>query len=878
MGEINVWQRLEEDDFLRVFIDGEFDVKNNAQHLTKGIAVPDQISKLSEGIALLDQELRFQIMNHYEDLLSHATWVEKLESVLNIMQSHMQNLMSSIERLRAQVVEPYRRVEIQTLVLGRLQETCDTLRRIFRALLLSKRLQSHIAGGTPELIRAAQCIGEIEQVWGESDLSGIDIVDKQQRAARIQKSDVERQAKFMLGQGLKSQNESQVCTALEVYAHLGQLGPALQQAAEGAKQKIAAVVRDSLDVRNFTQPSISSSQSDSASRVSKGGPGRAVIPAAGNVTIFRASLWSSLEKMLLESIHSQCCQITLLHRCGTAASTSLCRSGRLKEKPPNPCTLEEFWNYTASLLSRELTSAANSSAFVKQALENEYPKFLRLYLDLWRRLCLLQQTNDPAQDFHPTIFTSGHPSGASELTANGIELKREVVEPFETAYLTSSMSRLYDPVEGMFVGDGAGSSKGSGVVLRSGSVPPGGNGVGGSGPASESLTGEAANVPAQDKLDLFVRTITRELSVSLVDVVLSRKVSKNVKNALKLFCVKCEQTAAHGASATQVIEAFTPAQNLNATLVNLLCYLNGEVYRAIANIGGPPIATSAAMTVPSSSSGLLEEASSLVLGALSDSKSLAANIIQPLLDSVSEAIKAILCTMHNEDFSGETVPDKKRNSHGASPYMKELQRFLSRVASDYLSKYSCQELILECIQPVVERCLDLFMRHACLVRPVGAGGRIKLASDFTQVEVAVEPLLTSGFEPQRRDLSTIEANYPHIFHTLRSLRPIILSAEIPKIEELTNPDSPVPPSLVMFSLFARGPTELLSPYESMNWSVERLSRWLDTHVSEREQLEIARGSLERYESEVRQRGEKQFHPVYPIMVAVLQEGVAKSNI
>ncbi|XP_046397623.1 conserved oligomeric Golgi complex subunit 5 [Ischnura elegans] len=873
MGELNVWKKLEEDEFLRVFIDGEFDVKN-AQHLTKGIAVPDQISKLSEGILLLDQELRYQIMNHYEDLLSQATWVEKLEGVLNIMQSHMQNLLSSIERLRAQVVEPYRRVEIQTLVLGRLQETCDTLRRIFRALLLSKRLQSHIAGGTPELVRAAQCIGEIEQVWGEADLSGIDIVDKHQRAGRIQRADIERQAKFMLGQGLKSQNESQVCTALEVYANLGLHGQALQQAAESARQSVAAAVRDNLDVRNFTQPTISSSQSDSTSRSSKGGPGRAMIPTAGS----RASLWSSLEKMLLELIYSQCCQIALLHRCGTAASSSLFRSGRLKEKPPSPCTLEEFWNYTTSLLSRELTSAANSSAFIKQALENEFPKFLRLYLDLWRRLCVLQQTNDPGLDFHSNIFSSGHPAGTSEVACNGIDVKREVVEPFETAYLTSSMSRLYDPVEGMFVGEGGGGGKVGGVVVRSGSVPPVGNGVGGSGPTAESLSGEAANVPAPDKLDSFVSTITRELSVSLVDVVLSRKVARNVKNALKLFCAKCEQSAAHGASATQVIEAFTPAQNLNATLVNLLCYLNGEVHRVIANIGGPPIASSVTMTLPSSSSGLMEEASSLVLGALSDSKSLAANILQPLLDSVSEAIKAIIYTIHNEDFSGETLPDKKRNTQGASPYMKELQRFLSRVASDYLSKYNCQELILECVLPVVERCLHLFMRHACLVRPVGAGGRAKLASDFTQVEIAVEPLLSCGFAPQRRDLSSIETKYPNLFHTLRSLRPIILSSEIPPIEELTNPDSPVPPSLVMFSLFARGPSELLSPYQSMNWSVERLSKWLDAHGSERDRLEIARGSLERYESEVRQRGEKQFHPVYPIMVTVLQEGVAKTNM
>ncbi|KAG8236863.1 hypothetical protein J437_LFUL017228 [Ladona fulva] len=874
MTNVDVWKKLEEDEFLKVFINGDFDVKNHAQQMSKEIAVPDQISKLSEGIALLDQELRHQIMNHYEELLSHATWVEKLECVLNIMQSHMQNLLSSIERLRGQVVEPYRRVEMQTLVLGRLQETCDTLRRIYRALLLSKRLQAHISGGTSELIRAAQCLGEIEQVWGEADLSGIDLVEKQQRIARVHKSDIERQAKFMLSQGLKSQNESQVCMALEVYAHLGQLGSALQQAAEGARQKVAADIRDNLDVRNFTQSSSSTTQSDSASRTAKGGPGRAIISAAGNISVFRASLWSSLEKMLLDSVYSQSSHIALLHRSGVAAASSLSRAGRLKEKVPNPCTLEEFWNYVSSLLTRELTSAANSqytflsSSFVKQALENEYPKFLRLYLDLWRRLCQLQQTNESSLKLPSKILSAPHPA-FSDFPSNGIELKREVVESFETAYLTSSMSRLYDPVEGMFLGGSATTTKGgSGALLRSGGTSSiGNNGVGGGSASAEALAGEAANVPAQDKLDLFVRTITRELSVSLVDVILSRKVAKNVKNALKLFCVKCEQTAAHGTSATQVIEAFTPSQNLNATLVNLLCYLEGEVSRAIANMGGPPIPASNGVSSSSSSSALPEEAYALISDALADVKSLAANILQPLLDSVSEAIEAILCTMHNEDFSGELMPDKKKSGFGASPYMKELQRFLARVASDYLSN----------VQPVVERCLELFIRHASLVRPMGTAGRAKLGGDFTQVELAVQPLLTGAFESHGMQIAVFENSHQHIFHTLRSLRPLLISTEIPTVEELINPDALVPPSLVMFSLFARGPSELLSPHQSMNWSVDRLSRWLDNHVSERERLEIARGSLERYESEVRQRGEREFHPIYPIMVSVLQAGVNRTS-
>jgi hypothetical protein len=42
------------------------------------------------GIALLDKELQRQVLANHEDLLSQATWVEKLEGVLAVMQSHVQ--------------------------------------------------------------------------------------------------------------------------------------------------------------------------------------------------------------------------------------------------------------------------------------------------------------------------------------------------------------------------------------------------------------------------------------------------------------------------------------------------------------------------------------------------------------------------------------------------------------------------------------------------------------------------------------------------------------------------------------------------------------------------------------------------------------------
>lgn len=42
-------------------------------------------------------------------------------------------------------------------------------------------------------------------------------------------------------------------------------------------------------------------------------------------------------------------------------------------------------------------------------------------------------------------------------------------------------------------------------------------------------------------------------------------------------------------------------------------------------------------------------------------------------------------------------------------------------------------LIMLRLRTVAIRCLDLFVRHASLLRPLGDGGKMKLAADFAQV-------------------------------------------------------------------------------------------------------------------------------------------------
>ena len=64
--------------------------------------------------------------------------------------------------------------------------------------------------------------------------------------------------------------------------------------------------------------------------------------------------------------------------------------------------------------------------------------------------------------------------------------------------------------------------------------------------------------------------------------------------------------------------------------------------------------------------------------------------IQPLFESVSDALEAIILTMHNEDFS-QSAGSEGGGDAQCSLYMRELQDFIMRVHSSYLAMFQCTD-------------------------------------------------------------------------------------------------------------------------------------------------------------------------------------------
>ncbi|XP_018424525.1 PREDICTED: conserved oligomeric Golgi complex subunit 5 isoform X2 [Nanorana parkeri] len=769
------------------FLHDDFDVKTYTSQSIHQAVIAEQLAKLAQGISQLDKELHFQVVARHEDLLAQATGMESLEGVLQMMQARIGALQSAIDRIRAKIVDPYNKIVSRTAQLARLQSACDLLRRIIRILYLSKRLQGQLQGGSREITKAAQSLNELDYLSQGMDLSGIEVIENDLLFIGRARLEVENQAKRLLEQGVETQNPTQVGTALQVFYNLGALKGVITSVVDGYCSALDENINNALDIKVLTQ---------SSQAVQRGAPGRAAMPQPGNTAAFRAALWTNLEK-LMDQIYAACVQVQHLQKVLTKKRDPVSHVCFIDEiaKDGQSDILYIFWNSVTQTLSSQFERATNSSTFLKQAFEGEYPKLLRLYNDLWKRL---QQYS---QNLQGSFASSGNSDLVPELqqieddTQDGFMLKKpdldpektlkDSLQPYEAAYLSKSLSRLFDPINLVF--------------------PPGGR-----------------NPPSPDELDSIIKTIASELNVAAVDPNLGIAVSRNVAKTIQLYGVKSEQLLSTQGEASQVIGPLTEGQRRNVAVVNSLYRLHQSVHKVVDNLMG--------------------------------------NAVQPLLNSVNDSVEAIIITMHQEDFSGNLLNSGKPDIP-CSLYMKELQGFITRVMSDYFRHFECFDFVYDNTEQIAQRAIELFIRNASLLRALGEGGKMRLAADFAQMELAVAPLC--------RRVADLGRSY----RLLRSFRPLLFQTS-EHIANSTSVGDIIPFSVILQFLFTRAPPELKSPYQRAEWSVARYSQWLDDHPSEKDRLILIRGALEAYVQSVKAREGKEFAPVYPIMVQLLQKATS----
>jgi hypothetical protein len=256
---------------------------------------------------------------------------------------------------------------------------------------------------------------------------------------------------------------------------------------------------------------------------------------------------------------------------------------------------------------------------------------------------------------------------------------------------------------------------------------------------------------------------------------------------------------------------------------------------------------------------LSETGTKVIENGLKVAQSLMEHVADVIIETVASTIEEILLTMHESDFSGD-MPLQSTSQLPEAPcsaYIVELRDFISRIHSTHLVQYDCKQYMEDRLKGVAIRTMDLFIRHTTLIRPLGDKGKMRLAADLTEIEVALLPLC-----PRPTELGPS-------YQMVRSLKVLLFCGvdDLPSNSLMTA--DKLPRSIVLHYLFSAAPPTLQSPHKLAGWSIRQYSAWLDEHPLEEDRLAMISATVDSYVRAVRSQGQKEFPVQYLTMVKLL---------
>ncbi|XP_076925983.1 conserved oligomeric Golgi complex subunit 5-like [Bidens hawaiensis] len=424
-----------------------------------------------------------------------------------------------------------------------------------------------------------------------------------------------------------------------------------------------------------------------------------------------------------------------------------------------------------------------------------------------------------ASSFVKEIFTIGYPKLLSmienlveritrdtdvkgvlpAITVEGRDQMVGAIEVFQTAFLTLCLSRLSDLVNSVFPMSNRGS------------------------------------VPSKEHISRIILRIQEEIEAVQLDARLTLLFLREISKVLLLLAQRAEYQISTGPEARQISGPATPAQLKNFTLCQHLQDIHGSI--STMTKGLPPIA------------------SDILSPSLNTIYEVACESVTPLFQSMLERLESCILQIHTQNFAS--------TDNNSSPYLEELQKQISHFRTEFLSKLlpssakvisiGTETICTRLVRTMASRVLIFFIRHASLVRPLSESGKLRMAQDMAELELAVGQNLFP--------VEQLGAPY----RALREFRPVIFleTAQLggsPLLQDL-------PLSVVLHHLYSRAPDELQSPMQRNKFSPLQYSLWLDSQGED----QIWKGikvTLDNYAVTVRARGDKEFSPVYPLMLSL----------
>ncbi|KAM4094908.1 hypothetical protein ACB094_06G230600 [Castanea mollissima] len=419
-----------------------------------------------------------------------------------------------------------------------------------------------------------------------------------------------------------------------------------------------------------------------------------------------------------------------------------------------------------------------------------------------------------ASSFVKEIFTMGYPKLFSmienllerisrdtdvkgvlpAISSEGKDQMVEAVEIFQTAFLALCLGRLSDLVNTVF---------------------------------SVSSSG---NVPTKEHISRIISRIQEEIEAVQLD------------GRLTLLVLREIGKISTGPEARQVSAPATSAQLKNFTLCQHLQEIHARISSMITGL-------------PSIAADVLSPSLGAIYGVACDS-------VTSLFQAMLESLESCILQIHDQNFAVHGMDAAMDNN--ASPYMEELQKCILHFRSEFLSRLlpsltnaataRTETICTRLVRNMASRVLIFFIRHASLVRPLSESGKLRMARDMAELELAVGQNLFP--------VEQLGAPY----RALRAFRPLIFLETSQLVSSPLLHDLPL--SVILHHLYSRGPEDLQSPLQRNKLTNVQYSLWLDSQGEDQIWKGI-KATLDDYATNVRARGDKEFSPVYPLMLQLV---------
>eukprot|EP00899_Mesostigma_viride_P002929 jgi/Mesvir1/12637/Mv02193-RA.1 len=854
-------ESLKSDETLSKFLSPDFDATEFASRVLATGQAQQCSATLGEGIRVLEKELRSEVIERHQELLQQVGSLKETENVLGIVRAGASSLQASIQRVRAELSEPYAQARLRTKQISSLLATVELLRRVIRLLKQAAKLREQLHGtgkGGGDLAKAAQLYTEIELIRREADLSGVDVVDREVPWIEEAGEQIREQADALLRTGMQSLNQAEVGTVLQVYFNLGALPEAVADVVDDCTKNVRDALSRALDAAAISAQAAPSSGGPGGS-TGPGGAQRMGGPAVGGSARWQEVLWQNVQQCT-EQIYSAMLAVWHLQRVLVKKRDPVSHVCFLDEivKPGQPLVTEEFWTSFVSILTEHLTAAHKDSMFVREAFIHNYPALVAVFHAMLDKLA------------HDTDFKgvsrAVRPEGKADLAA--------AMASFEMGYLSAAVARVDELVAAVFPSSVGGRSLSIGIV--------------------GGATSGASGVVAPEHLKALLQGLEREVSAVVADERLTGLVvHKVVAHALRSVMEKAEYQMGTGPDARQVAGFMTSAQQRNVALY----HCSQDIFSCCMGI---------AATIP------YPPAVKTLQSAMDAMQGVALDMLRPMFRAMMERLEKTVASMHKAGYGGASTT-KPAGGSVYSAYINELEQSVTHFATSFFVAFqsspsatsstpsaastggwsgrgssatagtgtgaaamsassaaaaaaaASHSLVDSLKLGLATRVLVFFVRHAALLRPSSEAGRLQLAQDMTELELVIG----QNVYP----MEGIGAPYA----SLRAFRRLLF------LETAQIPTSPIlhdlPASAVLHHLFSRGPDELQLPHVKAGLSVLQYSIWLDQH-SEEDVWRGVKSSLEAYAHSVNMRGDPQYDPIYPLMMSlgpVLMEEEAKKK-